>query len=94
MIQKCAVLGVILLAGCNSTIGGGNTANAPRTSNTDTCNAAAYAGLVGQDSVVTLSIPDPKRSYRTDEAVPSDFDPKRVSVLLDETDVIISVSCG
>jgi hypothetical protein len=43
---------------------------------------------------VTLSIPEPKRSYRTDEAVPTDFDPKRVSVVLDETDVIIAINCG
>jgi hypothetical protein len=95
MKNLAMVLGTVALAGCGSSIGGGSgTSNTPRTSSTDTCNAAAYAGFIGQDSVVTLSIPEPKRSYRTDETVPTDFDPKRVSVVLDETDVIIAINCG
>lgn len=94
MIRNFAVLGVLALAGCGDALGTGGAANPPRTSGADTCNAAAYSEFIGQDAVVTLSIPDPKRSYRTDEAVPTDFDPKRVSVVLDETDVIIAINCG
>ena len=94
MIRSIAAVGVVALAGCGGAIGTGGGSNTPRTSATDTCNAAQYAEFVGQDSVVTLTIPEPKRSYRTDEAVPTDFDPKRVSVVLDETDVIIAINCG
>ena len=94
MIRNFAVLGALALAGCGDTIGGSGSTGAARTSGSDTCNAAQYAEFIGQDSVVTLSIPEPKRSYRTDEAVPTDFDPKRVSVVLDETDVIIAINCG
>lgn len=94
MIRNFAVLGALALAGCGGTIGAGGSTGVARTSGADTCNAAEYAGFIGQDSVVTLSIPEPKRSYRTDEAVPTDFDPKRVSVVLDETDVIIAINCG
>lgn len=94
MMKNFVVLGALAVAGCGGTAGTGGGSNAPRSTGSDTCNAAAYAEFVGQDSVVTLSIPDPKRSYRTDEVVQSDFDPKRVSVVLDETDVIIAINCG
>jgi len=94
-MKKLVLLGAVALSGCGavSTIGGGGTqASAP--SGADTCNAAAYAALIGQDAVVALQIPDPKRSYRPDEAVTQDFNPARVNVVLDDTDVITAITCG
>lgn len=60
----------------------------------DTCNAASYAGMIGQDAVVALSIPEPKRQYRLGDPVTMDFNAERVNVVLDETDVIIDIKCG
>jgi len=94
MFRKFAVLGAFALAGCGGTIGTGGDNSVPRASTSDTCNATAYAGMIGMESVVTLSIPDPKRSYRPDEVVTTDFNPARVSVRLDETDTIIAIECG
>ncbi|MBD3665624.1 hypothetical protein H9Q16_16945 [Sulfitobacter sp. TSTF-M16] len=89
------IAGALLLAGCGAPGGSGNSGgSAPRVSGDDTCGASAYAGLIGQDAVVALSIPDPKRSYRPDEVVTSDFNPERVSIQLDETDVIVAIACG
>lgn len=92
MMTRLAIVAGIVLAGCGAQTGGGPSA--PPTSGADTCNAAAYMGLIGQDSVVTLSVPEPKRSYRPDEVVTQDFNPARVNFRLDETDVIIGVECG
>lgn len=90
-------LGAVALAGCGAIGGdtGGAGAKAPRTATgPDTCNAAAYAGLVGQDAVVALQIPDPKRSYRPDEAVTQDYSAARVNVVLSDEDVITAITCG
>ena len=96
MIRTIALISTLAVAGCGGGIGlgGGGSSSAPPSGAKDTCNAAAYADFIGQDSVVTLSIPEPKRSYRTDEAVPSVFDASRVSIVLDETDTIIQITCG
>lgn len=96
MRTTLAILGALALAGCDALPTGGNAkgAGGPVAGGADTCNAAAYAGLVGQDAVVALQIPDPKRSYRPDEAVTQDFNPARVNVVLSETDVITAITCG
>ena len=93
MKPTCALLSALTLAACGALPAGGNNAGA-RSSGEDTCNAVAYQGLVGQDAVVALQIPDPKRSYRPDEAITQDFNPERVNVVLDETDVITAITCG
>lgn len=95
-MKSLILVGALALSGCGavSTLGGGTTGAAARVSGADTCNAAAYAGLVGQDAVVALQIPDPKRSYRPDEAVTQDLIPARVNVVLDDTDVITAITCG
>lgn len=94
MKMKYAMTGAVALAlaGCGATNTTAPGQTAP--SGADTCNAASYAGLVGQDAVVALQIPDPKRSYRPDEAITQDLNPARVNVVLDETDVITAITCG
>ncbi|QUJ76433.1 hypothetical protein KDD17_16360 [Sulfitobacter albidus] len=90
--MRYAILTAVLVAGCGAVVppaGGGAPAGGP-----DTCGAAAQQGLIGQDAAAALIVPEPKRVYRTDEAVTQDLVPERVNVLLDETDVIVSVSCG
>ena len=88
-------IAAVALAGCSAvTTGGGGNGAAQRASGPDTCNAASYAALVGQDAVVALQIPEPKRSYRPDEAITLDDIPERVNVVLDETDVITAITCG
>ena len=95
-MKKLILVGAVALSGCGavSNLGSGTTARAPVVGGADTCNAAAYAGLIGQDAVVALQIPDPKRSYRPDEAVTQDLNPARVNIVLDDTDVITAITCG
>ncbi|MGB3245698.1 MAG: I78 family peptidase inhibitor [Sulfitobacter sp.] len=89
------LVGAVMLAGCGAvTTGGGGNGVAASAGGPDTCNAAAYASLVGQDAVTALQIPDPKRSYRPDEAITQDFNAARVNIVLDETDVISAITCG
>lgn len=66
----------------------------PNSAGADTCNASAHANLIGQDAVVALALPDPKRSYRLDEPVTTDYQAERLNIKLDETDTIIAIDCG
>lgn len=91
-MKYIAMMSALALAGCGATVPGNGPRQAPV--GADTCNAVAYQGLVGQDAVVALQIPDPKRSYRPDEAITQDFNPARVNVVLDDTDVITAITCG
>lgn len=79
---------ILLMAGC--------TAQAPgqRAAAPEACGAADYAGLIGQDAAAALALPDPKRIYRTDEAITDDFVPNRINVKLDDTDTIFEIACG
>lgn len=91
--MRYMILGLLFVAGCGdvSPNGAGRAVGA---AGPDTCNAAAYAGLVGQDAVTSLTIPEPKREYRIGEPVTSDFIAERVNIKLDDTDVIIAIDCG
>ena len=60
----------------------------------DTCNAAGYAGLIGKDAPNALIVPQPKRVFRIGDPVTLDFNPARVNVQLDQTDVIAAITCG
>ena len=79
---------ILLMAGC--------TAQAPgsRAAAPEACGAADYAGLIGQDAASALAVPDPKRIYRTDEEITTDFVPNRLNIKLDDTDTIFAVTCG
>lgn len=86
-----AGLTAVVLVGCGQ---GATTSSSSQSNGPDTCNAAAYSELVGQDAVQALTLPDPKRSYRLDEPVTTDYVANRLNIKLDETDTIIAVTCG
>jgi len=90
--MKYSIPVVLLLAGCGAAPAvDGPT---PRPAGPDTCNAGAYQNLIGQDAVVDLSLPEPKRTYRLGDPVTSDFVPERLNIKLDDTDTIIAIDCG
>ena len=93
MITRITILAAVFLAACSPQQTNGPSAKAS-SGGADTCNAASYAGMIGQDAVVALSIPDPKRQYRLGDPVTLDFNPARVNVELDDTDVIVAIKCG
>ncbi len=89
--MKYAFATLLLVAGC--TTGPAPVRNAPPAGQ-DTCGAAAYQSLIGQDAVVELSLPEPKRSYRLGDAITQDFVPARLNLILDDTDTITAIRCG
>lgn len=90
LVPSVAVL--CALAGCAAELSG---QSGPQQGGTDdTCNAASYTDLIGQDAVAALQIPDPKRQYREGDPVTLDYAPDRVNVVLDDTDMIIRITCG
>ncbi|GLT12835.1 I78 family peptidase inhibitor [Sulfitobacter sp. PR48] len=93
MKTQIALVTAAALAACGPQQNGGASSDAGA-GGADTCNAAAYAGMIGQDAVVALSIPDPKRQYRLGDPVTMDFNASRVNIVLNDTDVIIDITCG
>ncbi len=89
--MKYAFAALLLVAGCTTGPTPGREA-APAAQ--DTCGASAYQNLIGQDAVVELSLPEPKRSYRLGDAVTQDFVPARLNIVLDDTDTITAINCG
>ncbi|MEQ6249712.1 I78 family peptidase inhibitor [Sulfitobacter sp. HNIBRBA3233] len=91
--MKYSVMMLALLAGCGGAVvqapAGGTAGAGP-----DTCGASGFQDLVGRGAAAALVVPEPKRLYRTDEAITQDFVPGRLNVVLDETDTIIAVRCG
>ncbi len=89
--MRAMILATLMVAGCS-------TAQAPQrqatASGPDTCNAAAYQNLIGQDAVVDLSLPEPKRTYRLGDPVTTDYMANRLNVQLDDTDTIVAFTCG
>ena len=91
--MRYLMVALLAIAGCAERgTDTGNPGAAPQLP--DTCNAAAYQNLVGQDAVSALIVPDPKRVYRLGDPITQDYIPNRVNVKLDDTDVIIAVDCG
>lgn len=84
--MKYAILVLPLLAACGAPVA--------RQAPAESCGAAEYQSLVGQDAAATLALPEPKRTTRPDEAATTDFIPNRITVQLDETDTIQAVTCG
>ncbi|MGJ8626936.1 MAG: I78 family peptidase inhibitor [Sulfitobacter sp.] len=89
--MRFMIFGLLFLAGCGEVTTGNSTR---ATTGSDACNAAAYAGLIGQDAVTALVVPEPKREYRIGEPVTSDYNPSRVNIKSDETDIIVAIDCG
>ncbi|KHA50683.1 MAG: I78 family peptidase inhibitor [Sulfitobacter geojensis] len=88
------VMALVVVAGCTAAPMSKPAGTAQPASGPDTCNAAAYQNLIGQDAVVDLSLPDPKRTYRLGDPVTTDFNPARLNIKLDDTDTIIAIDCG
>ncbi|KIN63085.1 Inhibitor I78 domain containing protein [Sulfitobacter noctilucicola] len=90
----CVMAAAAMLAGCGAPMAQKSSSTRATASGPDTCNATAYQNLIGQDAVVDLSLPEPKRTYRLDQPVTTDFNPARLNIKLDETDTIIAIDCG
>lgn len=91
--MRFVIISLLTLAGCGGVATNTVTGN-PGKAGADTCNAAAYTGLIGQDAVTALALPNPKREYRIGQPVTSDFVAERINVKLDDTDVIVAIDCG
>jgi hypothetical protein len=89
--MRVMILAGLLVAGCST---GQNPQNNAPKGGADTCNAAAYQSLIGQDAVVDLSLPEPKRTFRIGDPVTTDFIAERLNVQLDDTDTIVAITCG
>ncbi|MEP2919829.1 MAG: I78 family peptidase inhibitor [Sulfitobacter sp.] len=91
--MKYTIFAGLLLAGCSNALSttptSGSSTNAP-----DTCNASAHQRLIGLDAASALALPEPKRLAGPHDVVTTDFNPARLNVGLDDTDTIISVTCG
>ena len=62
----------------------------------DTCNAAAYAGLIGQrdTALERVLILAPVRVVRPNTAVTMDFLADRINFIIDEANTIARIQCG
>lgn len=91
--MRFMIISLLILSGCGE-VSTNNAAATPRAGGPDTCNAAAYAGLIGQDAVTALAVPEPKREYRIGQPVTLDYMAERINIKLDDTDIIVAVDCG
>ena len=62
----------------------------------DTCNAAAFSGLIGQPEAAVDAAPifQPIRKIRPGGAVTTDFNPERLNFELDGGGRVRAISCG
>jgi hypothetical protein len=62
----------------------------------DTCNAAQYAGLVGQDATALerVLLMGPVRVIRPGMAVTMDYSAARINFTIDATNHIAGITCG
>ena len=62
----------------------------------DTCGAAGFQDLVGQDvlPVLATTFTTPIRIIRPDEAVTMDFMAERLNFRVDRNEIVQSVTCG
>lgn len=84
---------LIALAGCTMT---GPDAEPGPSETPDTCDAARFGDLIGQDVTALerrLHL-GPVRVIRPGDMVTLDFRPERLNIRIDDNDVIESVECG
>lgn len=62
----------------------------------DTCGAAEFAGLIGQDATALekILLLGPVRVVRPGDAVTMDFQPDRINFIIDENETIRMIDCG
>lgn len=83
-----AVIGAVVLVSC-----GPRQVIRP-SAGPDTCKAARYQNLVGQDPIAAAGLPNPKRVYHITDPVTQDYRPERINVVLDDSGTIGAISCG
>jgi hypothetical protein len=89
--MRIAALGALLLTGCGTAC---DTPDEQAAGVKDTCNAAAYQALIGENGEAGASLPDPKRIYQTGDPVTLDYNPERLNIKLDDTGKIVEIDCG
>jgi len=62
----------------------------------DTCNAAQFAGLVGQPESAVDAAPifQPIRKIRPGMPVTADFSANRINFNLNDSGIVVSIRCG
>ena len=62
----------------------------------DTCGAARFADLIGQDATAleTTLLLGPVRVIRPGDAVTMDFQPARINFMIDDNETIRMIDCG
>ena len=93
MRKTTIAAGLMMMAGC-APVPPAGTGAAPEARVPDTCGAASYAGLLGQDAAAAAAVPQPMRVVRPGDIVTSDYLPNRVNIGLDARDRIIELGCG
>ena len=88
--MKRGALLVLLLTACTQ------AETPPGLPENDTCNAAPYAGLIGQDASVleTVLIMQRIRILRPGQPMTMDFWPGRINIMIDDDERIERLFCG
>lgn len=84
------ILALMLIAGCTA-----EQAPLPPQIE-DTCGAARFADLIGQDATALekVLVLGPVRVIRPGDAVTKDFRPARINFMINESEAIRMVDCG
>ena len=98
-MRLAMIAGAVLLAACQQPLPDGGTdesggATVP-VGKDDTCDAAEYAWLVGQNmAAVTLPADLPHRLYRESDIVTREYRPERLNGVADAGGTIRRLWCG
>jgi hypothetical protein len=86
------LLALILLAGCSASV---TPAPLPLPED-DTCNAANFATLVGQQATALerVLLLGKVRVIRPNQAVTMDFRQERINFMISEDETIAAITCG
>ena len=95
MIRFIAPAILLLLTACGTTAPAPSVPPLPPLAQ-DTCNAAQYSALIGQDATALerVLILSQVRVIRPGQAVTMDFRPERINFNVDATNRIVSISCN
>lgn len=93
MITRFAPV-ILMLSACAQIPGPGLPPVAPIAE--DTCNAAQYANLIGQDATALerVLLMGPVRVIRPGIGVTMDYSAARINFAIDESNQIARISCG
>lgn len=90
LLPICALAATLALSACAEVM---PATEAPAE---DTCGAAAFQNLIGQDvsPVFATTFTTPIRVIRPDDAVTMDFQAERLNFRVDANEIVRSVTCG